>query len=186
MKPTDILKEEHELILVMLKIISKVCLKLEAGEKVRTEHLADIVDFSKNFADKCHHVKEEKLLFPALEQAGIAREGGPIGEMLAEHALARDFVKGMAVALPKYQIDKTGAVEKYIENARGYIELLNGHIMKENNVLFVMADQRLTKEKQVKLLQGFEIIEREETGERVHEKYHELLHHLGDLYLQRA
>jgi hemerythrin-like domain-containing protein len=184
MKPMDILKREHELISVMLEIIEKVCSKMETGEKIRTEHLADIVDFSNNFIDKRHHAKEEKFLFPALEQRGIACEGGSISEMLAEHAMGKNLMKGMAEALPKYQIGKTGAEENFIKKARGYVELLRGHVMKENNVLFIMADQHLTKEEQGKLMVGFEFVERKETGSGAREKYHELLRHLRTVYLQ--
>jgi hemerythrin-like domain-containing protein len=35
------------------------------------------MEFLTVFVDKCHHGKEEEFLFPALEAAGIAREGGP-------------------------------------------------------------------------------------------------------------
>ena len=32
--------------------------------------LLPVIDFSKNFTDVCHHTKEEKSLFPALEESG--------------------------------------------------------------------------------------------------------------------
>jgi hemerythrin-like domain-containing protein len=34
------------------------------------------VGFINGFADKRHHAKEEDLLFPAMEKAGIPRTGG--------------------------------------------------------------------------------------------------------------
>ena len=52
------------------------------------------------FADKCHHGKEEDVLFPELEKAGIARQGGPIGVMLHEHVSGREFIRRMSEALP--------------------------------------------------------------------------------------
>ena len=55
--------------------------------------------------------------------------------------------------------------------------------MKENNVLFMMADERLSSQQQEELLKGFDRVEREETGAGVHEKYHEMLHRLRDIYL---
>lgn len=84
MKPTDILKEEHVLILEMLRVIEAMCAKMDKGERPDIASLEKMIDFIRNFADKCHHAKEEKLLFPALEKAGIAREGGPVGVMLHE------------------------------------------------------------------------------------------------------
>jgi hemerythrin-like domain-containing protein len=58
--------------------------------------------------------------------------------------------------------------------------------MKENNVLFDMADQRLSAEQQKELVEGFDRVEREEIGAGVHEKYHDLLHRLRDRYLKAA
>jgi hemerythrin-like domain-containing protein len=183
MKPTEILKEEHQIILTMLQVIDAVCTKLESGEKVKLEHCADMIDFIRNFADKCHHAKEEKLLFPAMEKAGIARENGPIGVMLAEHIAGRNFAKGMDGALAEMKSGDSIATSKFIQDATGYVNLLDGHIMKENNVLFMMADERLSAQQQEELLKGFDRVEREEIGAGVHEKYHEMLHRLRDIYL---
>ncbi len=183
MKPTDILREEHELILVMLEIVDEACKKISAGEKARPEHLESMIDFIRNFADRCHHAKEENLLFPAMEKAGIAREGGPIGVMLAEHAQGREYVKGMDGALGRYRQGSRTAGASFVDNAMGYIGLLGSHITKENNILFVMADQQLSADQQDDLMKGFERVEREEIGEGVHERYHELLHRLRDIFI---
>jgi hemerythrin-like domain-containing protein len=51
MKPTDILKEEHELILIMLDIIKAACTKIDKGEQPDTAQLDSIIDFIRNFAD---------------------------------------------------------------------------------------------------------------------------------------
>ncbi len=182
MTPTAILKEEHTLIVAMLQVIDAACAKLESGEPANTEHLAGMIDFIRNFADKCHHAKEEKLLFPALEAVGISRENGPIGVMLAEHIAGRNFVKGMDRSLEEMKRGNDAASEQFVADAREYVRLLDGHIMKENNVLFAMADERLSASRQQDLAEGFDRVEREEIGAGVHEKYHELLHRLRDLY----
>ena len=98
MTPAEQLREEHQGITLMLKILEKVCAKMEAQGKVNPDHLERIVEFFRIFADKCHHGKEEDLLFPEMEKAGIPREKGPIGVMLAEHSQGRGFVQGMAEA----------------------------------------------------------------------------------------
>lgn len=182
MKPTDILKEEHELILEMLRVVNAACDRIESGVTPDAGHLASMIDFIRNFADKCHHAKEENLLFPALEKAGIPREGGPVGVMLHEHVLGRGYVKEMDDALKKLKAGEAKAVRHFTENARGYTTLLNAHINKENNVLFMMAEQRLSADEEKALMEGFERVEREEIGEGVHEKYHALLHGLRDAY----
>lgn len=61
-----------------------------------------IVQFFQVFADKCHHGKEENLLFPELERSGSPKERGPIAVMLAEHEQGQSFVKGRAEGLSDY------------------------------------------------------------------------------------
>jgi hemerythrin-like domain-containing protein len=58
-----------------------------------------------------------------------------------------------------------------VQNARGYAALLRQHIEKENFVLFPMADQVIPLSEHDHVLEGFEHVEHEETGEGVHEKY---------------
>ncbi len=183
MKATDILKQEHELILVMLQILDAACARLEEGEKVNPDHLAGMIDFIRNFADRCHHAKEENILFPALRQAGIGQENGPIGVMLAEHAEGRFFTKGMGEALEEIRAGDSVAAGRFIGDAAGYVKLLDGHIMKENNILFRMADEMLSDDRQKELLKEFDRVEREEIGAGVHEKYHEMLRGLRDIFL---
>ena len=186
MKATDILKEEHSLILVMLQVLDTACATMESGGHVDHGDIADMIDFIRNFADRCHHAKEENLLFPAMEKAGISRDRGPIGVMLAEHTAGRNFVKGMDKALGQMKAGDETAAEMFIADTQGYVSLLDGHIMKENNVLFAMADENLSDGQQKELIEGFERVEREEIGAGVHEKYHEILHRLRDRYLKAA
>lgn len=183
MKPTEILKEEHKLVLLMLKILDAICARLEVGNAVDPDDLAAVIDFIRNFADGCHHAKEEKLLFVELEKAGMPPDDGPVGVMLREHALGRNYTRGMADALALMKNGDPSATAAFTENARGYIQLLWNHIDKEDHVLFVMADSRLSPEAQKTLTKGFDRVEREETGEGVHEKYHALLHRLKAAYL---
>jgi hemerythrin-like domain-containing protein len=183
MTPTEILKEEHHLVLVMLKIMEAICKKLEQNQAVKMEDLDAIIDFIRGFADRCHHAKEEKLLFPALEKAGMPQTEGPIAVMLREHALGRGFAKSMSDAIGLMKNGEASAAGTFVEKARGYIQLLWNHIDKEDHVLFMMADQRLNPAAQKDLLEGFDRVEREETGEGVHEKYHALLHRMRDAYL---
>ena len=183
MKPTDILIKEHDAILKMLNILEEVCLRLDNGERVEETDLENIVEFFKVFADKCHHGKEEDILFPALEEYGIPNEGGPIGVMLSDHVVGRDNVKGMSDAIVDYKEGKDSAPIEFVRYGRNYIELLTAHIEKENNILFVMADMHIPDERQQSLLVDFEKAEEEKIGAGVHEKFHKLLEELSVVYL---
>jgi hemerythrin-like domain-containing protein len=183
MKPTEELMKEHEGILLMLDILGQSCRKLEQQEKVEHADLVKMVDFIKVFADGCHHAKEEGYLFPAMERAGVPREHGPIGVMLAEHDLGRKFVRGMAESLAGGPAGLASDPAEFIHNARSYIHLLSQHIQKENMVLFPMADRVLSDEVKSELSGGFERVEEEKVGHGKHEEYHALLKELKSRYL---
>jgi hemerythrin-like domain-containing protein len=182
MRPTEQLKEEHKVIKHMLNVLAHVSKRLESGGEVSGEHLERIVDFIRTFADKCHHGKEEDLLFKAMEEAGVPKEGGPIAVMLTEHDQGRGYVKGMAEAGAEFKQGKEGAGKKFAANARNYVLLLTQHIDKENNILYQIADMHLSGEKQEELLRLFEKLEAERIGPGKHEEYHELVHQLEKIY----
>ena len=183
MKPTDILKEEHRGIELMLAILQRMCKKLETKEQIDLNHLEQTLDFLKGFADKCHHMKEENLLFPAMEKVGFSKEAGPLAVMLDEHTLGRKHIAAMTEALSTMKRGNMDASPKFVEAARGYISLLSEHIAKEDNVLFPMVEMHLNNEVQSNLVKEFERVEREEIGEGKHEAYHELMKTLKGIYL---
>lgn len=183
MLATEQLKKEHQAIQVMLEILEAICTRLEANQQVDPQHLEQILDFIRIFGDSCHHHKEENLLFPDLEAAGIPREDGPVGMMLMEHDQGREYVRNLARAIIGYKAGDPQATEGIVENARGYVNLLNEHIDKEDNILYMMADMHLTEEQQRDLLKGFEKIEAEKIGPGRHEEFHQLLDTLKKIYL---
>ncbi len=102
--------------------------------------IKDTIDFVKNFTDRCHHGKEEDVLFPALNSAGMPREGGPIAVMLREHKQGREIIESMESALEDYERNGSLDYNHIIKSIEEYILLMYNHIMKENNILFNIAD----------------------------------------------
>ncbi len=185
MKPMDELRMEHEAVKLTLRVLEKICLKLEQPQaSVDPAHVDQLLEFFVVFVDKCHHGKEEELLFPALEAIGVRRDGGPIGVMLMEHQQGREFVRKMKEAFAEYKTGKPAAAVPFIQAARGYTALLEQHILKENNVLFPLAEKQLPEAKQSELAKGFEAIEVEKIGVGKHEEFHRMLENLERVYLQ--
>ena len=77
MQATAVLKEEHRVIERVLDALETAANRLTTGSPVRPGVFLQAADFIKGFVDGCHHKKEEGVLFPALEAAGIPAEGGP-------------------------------------------------------------------------------------------------------------
>ena len=64
-QPTDELRHEHEIVLVVVAAMEREAAAIRAGEPVDSGAVAQMVDLTRNFTDGCHHNKEEKVLFPA-------------------------------------------------------------------------------------------------------------------------
>jgi hemerythrin-like domain-containing protein len=172
---TATLRTEHEAILKMLEAAEEVALQLGRNVTVAPETLAGLQEFLRLFADRCHHGKEEDLLFPLLEQKGLPRAGGPIGVMLLEHEQGRALIRQMVEASEAYAAGQTDAGRLWAGAARGYVELLRSHIMKENNILFMMAERLLSDAEQESLSEAFERVEEEKLGPGTHERLHLLM-----------
>jgi hemerythrin-like domain-containing protein len=170
MKATDILMSEHLVIERVIAALETAAASLENGVDVRPGFFLDAADFIKDFADGCHHKKEEGVLFVAMSESGVPVQGGPIGAMLYEHDQGRMYTRRLREAAAKLT-DNPSAREAVIENSLGYTALLRQHIMKENRVLFPMAERFIPPAKQAAVAEDFERVEHEETGNGIHEKY---------------
>ncbi len=174
--PTEVLMQEHRVIEKVIALLRETTDLLQSGKEVPPEMLEQAVDFIRNFADACHHAKEEGVLFQTMEARGFPREGGPIAVMLTEHDQGRAFVRGLAEATARYKGGDASAKQAVISNARGYADLLTQHIQKEDNILYPMADHMLRPADQQEMSRRFEAVEAERPG--AHEKYHALVHEL--------
>ena len=123
------------------------------------------------------------VLFPALLEAGLPREGGPVQVMLAEHDAGRKLVAAMSRALADHQAGQTGAAAALQEVASEYAKLLTDHISKEDNVLYLIADEKIAAPVQAAMVEAFEKIEEERIGVGTHERYHEMLKEFRHGYL---
>lgn len=175
------LMNEHQGILFGLKILEKMVQLIKEINQFEIDDIKGMINFLKLFADKCHHGKEEGLMFPAMEDAGIPKENGPIGQMLIEHIEGRKFIAQMAGSTENEVFDKN----IFIQSATNYITLLRAHIDKENKILFPMGDKKISPDIQVNLLESFEIYEENVMGAGTHEKLHELLHKFENKYLTK-
>jgi hemerythrin-like domain-containing protein len=171
MLATDILSSEHRVIERVIAALEKAAAGLESGKTVRPGFFLDAADFIKGFADGCHHRKEEGVLFVRMADSGMPVEGGPVGVMLHEHEMGRTFNRGMRDAAQMLEAGDASASSSVIYNARGYAQLLKQHIFKEDHILFPMASQVIPYDQQPQVVEDFEHVEHEETGEGVHEKY---------------
>ena len=171
MKATEVLSEEHRVIERVIGALETGTWLLSQDGTIRPEFFIEATNFIKGFADGCHHMKEEGVLFKAMVANGMPLEGSPVAAMLQEHEMGREYTRGLREAAERLKAGDQTARPDVIYNAKHYAALLRQHIGKEDQILFPMADQLIPAEQHAAVWDGFEHVEHEETGEGVHEKY---------------
>lgn len=183
MTAIDDLINEHKAVVVALAVLEKVVASISADNSKASDDLADLLDFFTGFVDRCHHAKEEEILFPELERALQGREGEvPIRSMLSDHAEGRKHVEALRQQLERHRSGDVSAIEQMAQQANAYRRLLSSHIEKENEVLFVAAKKFIPADVASRLPEQFERIEQDRIGKGKHDQYHSLLHRLKTSY----
>jgi len=117
MQATQILIEEHKVIERVLSALQVAAGRVSRGEELRPAFFVNAALFIKNFADGCHHRKEEGILFVAMNESGLPVQGGPVGVMLAEHEQGRLFTRQMKDAAEKWEKGDLSARAVVVQNA---------------------------------------------------------------------
>lgn len=133
------------------RVIERVLLALElaAGQEVASAFYRQALRFLTQYADRCHHGKEEDLLFPVLEARGLPCEG-PTSVMREEHDVGRGHLRSLAQALEAQ--DLAGLRDTSL----AYVALMRDHIYKEDELLFPMAQSVLRPDDDEALQAGFD------------------------------
>jgi len=162
MRPTEILKSEHRVIEQVLTCLDRIADEAKESGSVPVKAAGDALRFLREFADGCHHKKEEDRLFPMLESRGMPKYGGPTDVMRTEHEQGRALIRTMAQSLESAGAGERAVVQSFVRAARDYVQLLRAHIQKEDHCLFAMADNLLSLDDQDRLEEAFEAVEREQ------------------------
>jgi len=186
MTPTQILSDEHRLILAVLDSLEEAASRLDSGNAVSPEFFLDAADFIQGFADKCHHAKEEDILFAAMTAGGMPQDSGPVAVMLHEHDEGRRFTAAFRSAAAQMKEGDDSTIADVVCNAFDYVNLLREHIMKEDHVLFPMAEQMIPADAMQQVRDDFEGVIAEDARNGVTEKYQMLAEKLSQTLSEEA
>lgn len=175
MEVTRKLMDEHQLILRYIGHI-RTMLDVEPSSDIEKDQwfkdLESIVSFIQEYADRYHHAKEEDILFKAMEAPGVMSHCNPLPVMLSDHEIGRDHVRAMLHAILSRNL---GAAT---EHAGAWADHLENHIHKEDNVLYVMAEEGLPDSEKIRVSREYALVEDRLDGSDLEQRYENILNQL--------
>ena len=153
MKSTNLLIQEHKLILRALDVLDAISASIDSDATLAAESDIDmLLDFLRWFADAHHQAKEEMILFPALKTAAAAQDR-PVQHLMLEHRQERLLIEDLEKSL------RLGELSDFASCANHLSSTLRNHVYKEDRILFEAADSILSPEEDdavFEQLTGFE------------------------------
>ena len=153
----ETLYDEHEKIAAFIETLQQKCVALMEHGTFDAQEFYDAIRHIREYADKEHHQKEERLLFRAMvKELGPAAENLVQHGMLVEHDMARLTVSELEKAVHVYEETKSADAKlDVLAHTMEYVYLLRRHIAKENGAVYPFAERHLKPETMQKLEEDF-------------------------------
>ncbi len=161
---TKILVQEHRVIEAVLSCLEKLIEQTEQQHRLHKSSAQDILQFLREFADACHHGKEEDVLFVFSDS--ITSGHGPVEILKDEHREGRGYVTGMERNCEKASAGDKESLNTFCECGRDLIGMLRQHIYREDEAVFPMIDNLCSTQDADNLWQQFLAVEKKAGGDR--------------------
>ena len=168
LSPTQMLRAEHREIEEQLEALSSALRQI--GDHGPVPEVLDRIESVARFIDSemsVHHRKEEEGLFPYLEEF-LASEHLHLDARIADHEDLKIMSGKFKDALNECRGAEPERKARFAaQMLRGYglyiVHLVREHLLKEDQILFLVADEYLTGEQETEILGRFAAIEATES-----------------------
>lgn len=159
---------EHRLIERMISALNKEGKRIEQGGTPNAHFNDAAIDFLRVYADRCHHGKEEDILFTKLATKSMAPSMRQAMERLKEeHALARGLVGQLEQHNLHFRSGDATAAKGIARTLSEITRLYPDHIAREDKEFFPTAMTYLEKGERDEMLQAFDAFDKK----LIHDKY---------------
>lgn len=170
--PIGPLMIEHRLIEKIFPILKNEINAINRKNQANPIFIEMAVDFFRMYADRCHHGKEEDILFRELGKKQLSFDHENImQDLVEEHKFARNTVGKLVEAKNSYVKGKSEAISEILKNLSILSEFYPKHIEKEDKRFFIPVMNYFSKEEQNAMLQEFWDFDKK----LIHEKYKKIL-----------
>lgn len=180
MQPIGPLMIEHRLIERMIALMGREFTRIKGNVAVDPEFafvdpvFIDIaMDFMVNYGDRCHHGKEEDILFAELAAKELSPEHRrTLEELIREHAWARETTARLLKAKEAYLLEQSGALDALLEHLGKLVDFYPRHIAKEDKQFFIPCMNYFSDSQKEEMLRKMGEFDRR----LIHEKYEKVVH----------
>ncbi|HUU78421.1 MAG TPA: hemerythrin domain-containing protein [candidate division Zixibacteria bacterium] len=152
--PIGPLMIEHRLIERMIALMKKELVNIKETRKINLVFIDDAVNFIQSYADRCHHGKEEDILFKELSKKDLSSEHKKImNELIEEHKWGRKITKELIEAKKMFTAGNVNSLKKIIQLLEELIDFYPKHIEKEDKHFFKPVMDYFSKEELNNLLE---------------------------------
>lgn len=179
-----LMMSEHQYILRMVQVIRAASYRLMTSSEIDYDDLGNMIMFIRNYADKHHHGKEEKILFKQMTD-NLGKMGDNLIRhgMLVEHDLGRLYMKELEDAIESFKHGNDISRLDIIANAISYTHLIARHIEKEDDLIYSFGQKNLSAEIMKQVDEDTIIFENQATENSTQNKYIDLLKTLESKYI---
>jgi len=175
MQPIGPLMIEHRLIERMIGLMSQELERIRNNIAVDPEFafvdpvfIDTAVDFLRIYADRCHHGKEEDILFAELAAKDLAPDlKKTMDDLTAQHVQARQYTGELVKAKENYLRQEPEAVNQILSYLDQLTSMYPQHITTEDRHFFIPCMEYFTAEEKDAMLEKMWEFDRK----MIHERY---------------
>ncbi len=175
MQPIGPLMIEHRLIERMVALMSQELERIRTNIAVDPEFafvdpvfIDTAVDFLRIYADRCHHGKEEDILFAELANKDLAPDlKKTMDDLTAQHVQARQYTGELVKAKENYLRQESEAVNQILSYLDRLTSMYPQHITTEDRHFFIPCMEYFTAEEKDAMLEKMWEFDRK----MIHERY---------------
>ena len=168
LSPAGPLMHEHRVIERMIAVLSGELQSIGERGRVDSAFIDSATDFIRTYADRCHHGKEEDILFRLLAERDLPPPlADAMDDLIRDHVLGRTMTRRLVEANARYSSGDTTSIGEIESAVRELVEFYPVHIEKEDRHFFKPCLEYFSEEEKAEMLRDFSEFDRA----LIHEKY---------------
>jgi hemerythrin-like domain-containing protein len=166
--PAGPLMAEHRVIERMLDVLAEEADSISRSGRTEPRLIDQATDFIRTYADRCHHGKEEDILFRRLAAKPLdPKLAQTMADLIEDHVRGRAITRRLVDANERYGRGEQDALPDVESCLRELVEFYPVHIEKEDRHFFKPCLVYFTDAEKALMLADFDEFDRA----LIHEKY---------------